>query len=314
MRRAISTALVALVATGAAIATVAADASAMGAPIQITQNVNMRSGPGSSFSRVGGIYTGQSPDFICWSVGENINGVNVWFDVNANGATGYYASYYDNSSYASDALITSKYGIPQCGTQSATQTPTVNPQPPTVNPQGSTVNPQGSTVNPQAPTSASSTGPASTPAPSVDQTAANVVRWASAHSGAVFATTAEHRLLARVGADWGSRGDGPYGEWAGDCYRFAFLAWYANGVRPSQAPTAQAAESAYHRAGRVHGGVPPAGAMVFYAYGSLGHVGISLGNGQVMSTHGLDYSYKPISARPYNAMGLPYLGWVDPRS
>jgi uncharacterized protein YraI len=78
----------------------------MSAPIQITQNVNMRSGHGTSFARVGGIYAGQSPDFTCWTTGENINGVSVWFDVVANGATGDQASYYDNSSYATDGLIT----------------------------------------------------------------------------------------------------------------------------------------------------------------------------------------------------------------
>src|SRR5258708_36353119 len=99
MKRIISLALAAIASAGAVMAIETVQASAMGAPIQITQNVNVRSGPGTSFPRVGGIYAGQSPDFVCWTTGENIGGVYVWFDVNANGASGYYASYYDNSSY-----------------------------------------------------------------------------------------------------------------------------------------------------------------------------------------------------------------------
>lgn len=158
-------------------------------------------------------------------------------------------------------------------------------------------------------------GPAQPPAtPSGDQQAANVANWASAHAGATYATGGERQLLRQVGADWGAPSwDGPTGEWSGDCYRFAFLAWYANGIKPILAGTARAAGDAYQRAGRMHGGVPPVGAMVFYTWSNAGHVGISLGNGQVMSTHGVDGQGLAISARPYNQMGLPYRGWVDPR-
>jgi len=58
---------------------------------------------------------GTSPDFNCWTQGQNIGGVDVWFSINYHGVTGYYASYYDNSSYSTDTQITSKYGIPHCG-------------------------------------------------------------------------------------------------------------------------------------------------------------------------------------------------------
>jgi uncharacterized protein YraI len=95
MKRVLSFALAAVASSGVMMAIETAAASATGAPIQITQNVNMRSGPGTSYARVGGIYAGQSPDFVCWTTGENIGGVDVWFDVNANGASGHYASYYD---------------------------------------------------------------------------------------------------------------------------------------------------------------------------------------------------------------------------
>src|SRR4051794_19874114 len=88
-------------------------ASAMTAPIRVTQDVNMRGGPGVGYARVGGVYRSTSPDFTCWTQGQNIGGVDVWFLVNNRGAQGYYASYFDDSTYSSDAQITSKYGIPR---------------------------------------------------------------------------------------------------------------------------------------------------------------------------------------------------------
>jgi hypothetical protein len=56
-----------------------------------------------------------SPDFNCFAWGENINGVPIWFNVNYGGVTGYYASYYDDSSYHSNEELTAKYGIRLCG-------------------------------------------------------------------------------------------------------------------------------------------------------------------------------------------------------
>jgi hypothetical protein len=91
-------------------------AAAMGAPIHTTDWVNIRPGPSvSSGNPLGVIPPGTSPDFNCWMQGQNINGVDVWFSVNYGGHTGYYASYYDDSSYSTDLQITPKYGIPHCG-------------------------------------------------------------------------------------------------------------------------------------------------------------------------------------------------------
>src|SRR5438105_245634 len=71
-------------------------ASGISAPIQIAntggQGVNMRPTPDTSQPRVGWIPEGASPDYNCWTQGQNINGVDVWFNVNYGGATGYYAS------------------------------------------------------------------------------------------------------------------------------------------------------------------------------------------------------------------------------
>ena len=97
-------------------------AAAISAPIHITSTVNMRPGPGTtSGSPIATIPSGASPDYHCWAQGQNISGVDVWFNVTYGGHTGYYASYYDSSSYATDSAITSKYHIPNC----------VTPAPPT---------------------------------------------------------------------------------------------------------------------------------------------------------------------------------------
>ena len=91
-------------------------AGAVSAPIALTTSVNLRPGPSTtSGNPLTVMPSGTSPNFLCWTQGQNINGVDVWFQVTYAGLTGYYASYYDNSSYTTDSQITSKYGIPQCG-------------------------------------------------------------------------------------------------------------------------------------------------------------------------------------------------------
>ncbi len=87
----------------------------MGAPIHTTANVNLRNAPNTSGTVLTVIPQGVSPDYNCWTQGQNIGGVDAWFNVNYNGHTGYYTSYYDDSSFSTDSQITSKYGIPQCG-------------------------------------------------------------------------------------------------------------------------------------------------------------------------------------------------------
>jgi hypothetical protein len=105
-------------------------AGAMSAPIHVTATVNIRPGATTaSGNPLGTIPQGASPDFHCWAQGQNISGVDVWFNVTWSGITGYYASYYDDSSYATDAQITTKYGIPQCGS-STPAPPAPTPPPP----------------------------------------------------------------------------------------------------------------------------------------------------------------------------------------
>jgi cell wall-associated NlpC family hydrolase len=126
-----------------------------------------------------------------------------------------------------------------------------------------------------------------------------------------YATDADHQLLAQLGGD-GGWNPGPYGEWAGDCLRFAWFAWAANGVAPLRGANAKQVGDMY--ASRLQGGEPPVGALVFYdGVGGLGHVAISMGRGQVVGTTGTDNQPgKRIFLTPYLRPGLPYRGWVYP--
>lgn len=117
--RPISTLTISLALTALGALVLAGLAQAISAPIHITEGVNIRPGPStSSGSPIGGIPAGKSPDYHCWTQGQNINGVDVWFKITWAGKTGYYASYYDDSHYATDSQITSKYHIPRCSTSS----------------------------------------------------------------------------------------------------------------------------------------------------------------------------------------------------
>lgn len=98
----------------------------------------------------------------------------------------------------------------------------------------------------------------------------------------------------------------PDGMWSGWCELFVERAYGTSGRYPS----AQANFNAQRAAGRVRTDTnPPAGALVFYAWGSYGHVGVSLGGGQVISTQGFS---TPLPVRQHTVTGinLQYLGWA----
>jgi uncharacterized protein YraI len=92
---------------------------AISAPIHIAgtggEGVFIRPDPSTANPAVGWMPEGASPDYNCFVWGQNIGGVPIWFNVNYNGKTGYYASYYDDSSYHSNEELTAKYGVPLCG-------------------------------------------------------------------------------------------------------------------------------------------------------------------------------------------------------
>lgn len=90
--------------------------------ITTTGDVNMRSGPGTQNEIITVVPAGVSPTYDCWSKGTNVNGVDVWFDVDYAGKNGFISSFFDDSHYASDEDITSKYSIPPCGAAQPVQT------------------------------------------------------------------------------------------------------------------------------------------------------------------------------------------------
>lgn len=111
-------------------------ALAISAPIQIAntggEGVFIRSEPTKNSERLGWMAEGTSPEYHCFVWGEDINGVPIWFNVTHDGITGYYASYYDDSSYHSNAELTAKYGVPLCGEPApASPTPASQAPPPT---------------------------------------------------------------------------------------------------------------------------------------------------------------------------------------
>jgi hypothetical protein len=69
---------------------------------------------------------------------------------------------------------------------------------------------------------------------------------------------------------------------------------------------------AQQRAGRVHRGVPPRGALVFYKDVPYGHVALSLGHGLVVSTIGFDNQRLPVAIEPYRWFTAAYMGWAAP--
>ncbi len=118
----------------AALAGFTSSALAISAPIHIAntsgEGVYIRPDPNTSKPPVGWMPEGASPDYNCFAWGQNINGVPIWFNVNYGGVTGYYASYYDDSSYHSNEELTAKYGVPLCGSSPPPAPPPPAPSPP----------------------------------------------------------------------------------------------------------------------------------------------------------------------------------------
>lgn len=125
--------LVAALAAAIAVVLTPASASAITAPIHIsgtgTDGVNIRPTPDTSLPAVGWMPEGTSPDYTCFTYGEQVGNVNVWFQITYSGISGFYASYWDDSHYASEAELTSRYGVPKCGTTAPADAPEAPPTP-----------------------------------------------------------------------------------------------------------------------------------------------------------------------------------------
>jgi hypothetical protein len=100
----------------------------------------------------------------------------------------------------------------------------------------------------------------------------------------------------------------PYASWwSGYCEAFVERA-YGLRFRYWSAATDYSAE---RRLGRIHHGLPPRGALVFYS-GFDGHVALSVGRGWVISTIGGDTVRLPVARVPYRWFFDTYLGWAMP--
>jgi uncharacterized protein YraI len=263
---------------------------AMSAPIQITSTVNLRPGPSTeSGSPIGAIPTGASPDYQCWVESQNIGGVDVWFRVDYAGITGYYASYWDNSSYTTDWQIVSKYGIPNCASI-VTTAPVAEPPTPTPAPTSA----PNSVLEP-APTPEPTQSPTPSGPSAQEQAAINWARpFAAGHSHA----------------------------YDGLCLTFVFRAYGAAGLNLRSWVTVPIGSNTYPQDiwghfshGDTGGGTPPAGALVFFKSTTgdrtLSHVVLSTGAGNVISTSDrvADYIHSETMAQHRYAI---YLGWWLP--
>lgn len=105
-------------------------------------------------------------------------------------------------------------------------------------------------------------------------------------------------------SDWGSKVD-----WSGDCVMFTGLAWWRSGQKIHSGANAAAIARTY----TLHSGTPPRGAAAFWNWGSVGHVAISLGNGMVVTTRGLDGALQTTTHATMATVGSDktYLGWAQ---
>lgn len=96
--------------------------------------------------------------------------------------------------------------------------------------------------------------------------------------------------------------------WSGYCEGFAEVAYGTRG----QFPSAYSHYLWQLNSGRIRKDAnPPVGALVFYGGGGgYGHIGVSIGSGQVISTQGFDKQYLPVWQHTVTGISNPYYGWA----
>ncbi len=136
----------------------------------------------------------------------------------------------------------------------------------------------------------------------------------SAAAASTSADRAARWAEARIGnSNPGADNPNDPTRWSGWCLGFAAQAWrLGSGVSIPSYYSAQTAFNTLSGQGRIGQGTPPRGAIVFYSYGSDGHAGVSIGNGQVVSTQGVSSQDLPVRQHGYNSIGLTYLGYWLP--
>jgi len=111
-------------------------------------------------------------------------------------------------------------------------------------------------------------------------------------------------------------GWGPGYDWSGDCSSYAALAWHDGAdVNIYFGNAAQMYQHYRGMPGFHTGGVPPRGALVFWQFSTLGHVMVSLGDGEVAGTQGTDGQHLLTFAVPMsyeNGRLGAALGWIQP--
>lgn len=326
-----------LLALAAAAASVLVAAPAMADHgIYTTATVNIRSGPSTAYSILGSVPSGVSPTYLCWTQGQNINGVDVWFKMTYGSVTGYISSYYDNSSYSTDSAITSKYGIPQCGSSSpapsGTYVTTGTAVRYCVNTGLSGCNVLGPTIGANSSVAMQCWKDSSGQRWFYVRAGSGVVGFVP--SGVVAnqtsvgwcpndkRVTASEAAATRQGQVWASSADqayfgasewspGPVGEWSGDCPKLPYVAWKAAGMTIVKGDAINN-YSYYRNAGLIHtDGNPPAGAVVFFNITSHGHEATSLGNGMLATTRGIDGNQYSNAIVPLSSYSY-YLGYYLP--
>jgi len=138
--------------------------------------------------------------------------------------------------------------------------------------------------------------------------------WATKHMGVTTVSTTDQNAYRDLYPGAGL----PFADgnrWSGDCIGFAALAWWNNG-HGIRLPLGDAIEVHDIYVDRRGGPLtkkspPPAGALVFWDVSSWGHVGISIGNGRVIATRGLDSASYAINDYPVSYWSN-YLGWTVP--
>jgi hypothetical protein len=137
-------------------------------------------------------------------------------------------------------------------------------------------------------------GAATTPPPAVNSRAQAAARWAIAEKNSRFPAWSD-----QLGT-W----------WSGHCEAFVEIAYGRSITRYGSAAIDYNAMAAM---GRIHrDDQAPVGALVFYAGGSDGHVALSIGGGQVVSTIGYVGNRYPVQQVGIHWFSNPYLGWAMP--
>ena len=148
--------------------------------------------------------------------------------------------------------------------------------------------------------------PTSAPTTPATPSSNAAVNWARGYVGKTHAEGAD-------ASSYSTWAPGPYAEWSGDCYYFAYRANVVAGKRPlSGYGTAIATYREYNRRGQIRTDRnPPAGAIVFWNVTSAGHAAVATGTGTVISTTGVDGNGTAVAERSIDSWSN-YLGYVIP--